>query len=218
VGGIVVALKVSEQAYQYLVGQNGDLSHIARDRGRFLEALRLKTLKATNLIAAHSMTIDDVVESRGPSNLTRMLNIGSGIGVVEVSILQKTAAHCTMIDGEDAGPVCVKSRVPHCSRAAVAEFLRDNDVDPSRYSYHNPHDLPDRKFDVVVSFGSWCFHYPPHWYLDYVVEHLDPGGLVIVDVRARHGDWMDDLAKRLRVIDKHPTDDKHVRTVLRRVS
>ena len=202
----MAVIKIGSQAYEYLVGQNGDLSHFAaKDRDRFLNALRQKTTKATDLIKQHRAW---------PS---QMLNIGSGVGLVEVDMIRSTDVHCTMIDGEDAGPVCVKSRVPHCSRAIVNAFMKDNEISIHRYAYYNPQDLPQHKFDLVVSFGSWCFHYPPNRYLDYVMKHLKTGGFVIVDVRARHGDWMNDLAKHLRVIEKHATDDKYVRTVLRRV-
>ncbi len=43
------------------------------------------------------------------------------------------------------------------------------------------------KFDLIISLLSWGFHYPISTYLDQAYEALNPGGVLILDVRKGQG-------------------------------
>lgn len=134
-------------------------------------------------------------------NPRHVLDIGSGLGGIDVLLMQQTACQCVLIDGEAGGPEPVAHAIPFCSRAAVVEFMSDNHIAETAYQYASADkDLPQGTFDLVLSLRSWCFHYPPATYLDYVVHSMEKGAHLILDVRRNHRDWRRELRHALHEV------------------
>jgi hypothetical protein len=75
--------------------------------------------------------------------------------------------------------------------------MKENGVQPQQWRYVNPLQLNDRDFpvyDLVISFRSWCFHYPPETYQHFVNTHTCPGARIMLDVR-KDRPWRKDLAR-----------------------
>jgi hypothetical protein len=70
-------------------------------------------------------------------------------------------------------------------------------------------------FDLVISLGSWCFHYPPATYLDAIFGRCRPGGVLILDVRKQQPAWSAQLMKAWRLLAIVHVSDKIDRMVLR---
>lgn len=174
----------SDRVRAYVRGQSGDLAGVSD----------------ADLPAAKWKSAQDFVAllKRNYIRPERVLDIGSGVGVVDLALIREFGAKCLLVDGDADGPVARKSNAPHNARQATDEFMRDNGARRlDDYQYFGLIDggvrLPEKEFDLVISLSSWCFHYPPRWYLPYVLDHLENDGALVVDVRKRHGDWMDEM-------------------------
>lgn len=168
-------LKITKALRPYIVNQQGELAHLAGDWYRFYEAYHCELQK----------TFDQVGMTEPQGNV---LDIGSGLGAIDVVLMKFRGVHCTLVDGEDGdGDPHGKYDRPFCSRAAAEDFMCDNDVMPTQWNYCNPSQLVDDRafpvFDVVMSFRSWCFHYPPKAYLWFVQKHAAAGSRIFLDVR-----------------------------------
>ena len=74
-----------------------------------------------------------------------------------------------------------------------------NGIRNDRIIYHGPDAKADelaRPYDLVLSLGSWCFHYEPNVYLPRLLAGggLDVGARLIVDLRKGKGEWAAQLA------------------------
>lgn len=133
-----------------------------------------------------------------PEACGAVLDIGSGLGGIDVLLYRHYDwLEICLLDGECDPPVMNLHRETFNDMLVAADFLAKNGVDPdSALSCLRPGATrAGNRFDLVISLGSWCFHYPPATYLELVRECLKPGGVLIVDVRARRNDWHAELAR-----------------------
>jgi SAM-dependent methyltransferase len=162
-------------AYKYLCNQRGEFDHLRSSPAEWYAAYHAEMQKTIGQLGFWC-----------PAPRT-VLDIGSGLGVVDMLIMKEVAARCVLVDGEDEDGEAKKYDVPFCAREVVQQFMSDNQA-PELWSYVNPDQLKDEGnfpvFDLVLSFRSWCFHYAPEVYMSFVQRHVAPESRVIIDVRS----------------------------------
>lgn len=197
-----MSLRISDTSFKFLVAQKGELDHLRHDKTRWAAALHAQMQRALHQIGMEPH---------------HMLDIGSGLGVFDCVMMQGTNAHCTLIDGDSFDGALVKHAIPFGSRAATTEFMNDNGIERKRWSYWTPDELKAAAprsfpvFDLVVSFRSWCFHYPPEEYLTFVQEHCCPNAIILVDVRKGKREWHERLKACFKEVAVLEDGQKHQR-------
>lgn len=148
-----------------------------------------------------------------------VLDIGSGLGALDIVMVREFDCHVFMVDGEDGGPKSVYHNVPFCSRDAVERFMYENAVDSSKYLYCAPRHIGEPMlFNLVVSFRAWCFHFGPEHYLPFVWDSCPVGTRIIVDMRRGHDDWREKMRScfnEVAVIEQQPKFERVVFEVTR---
>jgi len=171
--------KISDEAFQYLAIQQGGINDLAGNREEWARAYHAAIVATYQNIAPHL-----------PRNVGRALDIGSGLGGIDVLISRhyRGKTEICPIDGVDDQPVVNSHSMTFNSERVTRDFLKANRVRQVSYYASNalPTPMPAR---LVVSFASWCFHYPPGTYLSFVKRCLVPGGTLIVDVRREKPKW-----------------------------
>jgi hypothetical protein len=175
-------LSVSRAAFEILVHSRGEIYHLRDDYDGWMSAFKEIT----------ESTIEQIAFIR-PAH---MCDIGSSLGAVDVVMAKVYETHCTLIDGEDGKGKPDKHAKPWASRIAVQEFWDDNGVGRDRYLYRNPKQIgvADPIYDLVISTRSWCFHYPPEEYLNYVQQHTVMDSGILVDIRRDKPEWRKQMA------------------------
>lgn len=166
-------------------------------------------------------TLDGIAEHL-PASCGAILDIGSGLGGIDALLSRYYQErgqdpHVSLLDGVDDDPVMNLHRQTFNSMAVARNFLVKNGVPALKFGYYAP-DAPgfDRRYDLVVSFGSWCFHYPPRWYLERVAKTaLHADSVVILDVRRHRRAWMDELGEVLELVTVPVQKPKWSRCVFR---
>lgn len=173
-------LAISPQSFEILSRSRGDFWHLRFDRDAWMGAYHAELQK----------TIHQVSFRPG-----HVLDIGSGLGAIDVLFAKAYGSTCVLVDGENGNGEAHKHAEPFCGRGLVEAFWQDNKVDPSRLDYRNPDQLADTDplYDLIISTRSWCFHYEPERYLAYVMRHACPCAMVLVDVRRNKPDWRDTM-------------------------
>jgi hypothetical protein len=197
---VISDVYISDASFKFLLHQRGDFYDLRNDRAAWMRAYQAD-IQNTLCQIAHGGT--------------HCLDVGSGLGVIDSLLIRNTATHCTLIDGEDGDAHEGKGdhATPYCSRVAAERFMKENGIQPQQWRYVNPLQLNDRDFpvyDLVISFRSWCFHYPPETYQHFVNTHTCPGARIILDVR-KDRPWRKDLARmwyEVRTIEEHEKFDR----------
>lgn len=175
-------VRITDAAFAYLVNQRGEFFHLAQDRERWAEAYYCEMQK-TILQVGHAAQ--------------HMLDLGSGLGVIDALMMTGYGTRCVLVDGEDGKNVVKAHGEAWGNRQAVEQFMFENNINRDMWSYYNPDQLHGQMpfvFDLVISLRSWCFHYPPKIYTQFVREHAVPGCRILVDVRKGMG-WRYELAQ-----------------------
>jgi SAM-dependent methyltransferase len=125
-----------------------------------------------------------------PTAPISMLDIGCGIGATTSLVAQMSGAmDVHLIDGE--GSLKLQGSFnPEGTTAwndvrlakTMVQANVDNDVTVTMHMPNPQLDFVD--LDLIVSFRSWCHHYPADTYLKLAQRGLREGGTLIVDVRA----------------------------------
>lgn len=194
---------VGDEHFEYLRLQKGSLDQWAHDRAEWHRRYENDLRDTFEMIAPHL-----------PDRCWGMLDIGSGMGGIDVLIGRHYEKICGrpythLLDGVNDRPVMTLHRHTYNDMRVAKDFQQKNGLPPERFGYFGTREqFYTRPYDLVVSFGSWCFHYPPNTYLR---ELMKGGGLhgesvVICDVRAAKPDWMEELAAfdRVAVIATRP--------------
>lgn len=205
-------IDVSDEAFEYLRLQKGSLDKFSHDRPRWLAAYR------TDL----QRTFDEI-KPWLPERCWALLDIGSGLGGIDALLSRHYdgGPFVNLLDGVDDRPQMNLHRQTFSNERVARNFLRANGVRGDRIRYHGPTATAEdlrAPYDLVVSFGSWCFHYEPN---EYLPRLLAGGGLhaesvVIVDVRAGKKLWHEQLEDVLRPIKFIRSAQKYMRVAYAR--
>jgi SAM-dependent methyltransferase len=166
---------------------------------------------------AYKASLQEIYESvlpHLPGKCAALLDVGSGLGGIDV-LLSRHYGHkvlvCT-IDGEDDPAEVKLHRIPFNNQIIQADFLRLNGV-LLQHHYSPDFDQLEERFDLVVSFASWCFHFPPEVYLDRILLALSPAAVIVLDVRNSKPDWLMQLRKVFGTGTEIATTEKFTRMV-----
>lgn len=196
------ALTVEQRHRDYLVLQRGDIEHLSGDQERWHAAYNRRLGETFRSILPFL-----------PPDCHSVLDIGSGLGGINALLNHHYdgALHVCLLDGEKDPPVMRAHRRTFNSMAVAQDFLFKNGV--SSFSYFTPALGESRPFDLITSYRSWCFHYPPAVYLDFVVGCCHADTILILDVRRGMPHWHDELTKPFRVVGAVHASEKCDRIV-----
>jgi SAM-dependent methyltransferase len=206
---------VTDEALPYLVAQKGRLQPLAHDRDAWLMGYRQAIDRDYRLIAPY-------LPPKPDGHAIKILDIGSGLGGIDVMLSRHYggAAQVILMDGADDPPVMELHRKTFNDMRVAERFHRANGAAPIGWIDANGDRLPAVgagawPFDLVLSLGSWCFHYEPAIYLDQVKEAIVAGAVLILDVRKQRPSWAAQLISTFRLLAIVHVSDKIDRMVLR---
>lgn len=183
-------MRVDPEHFEYLRLQKGSLDQYAGDFPAWHRAYEAD-LQATYRQIASFL----------PTECEAVLDVGSGLGGIDALIfrhyeVQGQRPLISLLDGVDDPPVMRLHRETFNDMRMARNFLCKNGVSPLSIGYYGPGTTEfATKFDLVVSFGSWCFHYPPSYYLAAVRAACKPTTVLVLDVRAEKPDWHEELER-----------------------
>lgn len=190
-------LNFTHQAYPYLIAQRGALDDMRADTHAWSE----KYTDALNLEF-------DRLRPFLPADCDSILDVGAGMGGIDVLLSEYYEYECdiTLLDGIDDPPDMRRHRHTFSHFGVAKDFLAMNGVWPKRIHCLDAKALPGiapRFFDLIVSFKSWCFHYPPRVYLDFIASGcIAERTLLMVDVRkVRSYHWLRELQSVFRLVN-----------------
>lgn len=193
-------LAIKKASFDILLNQRGDLYHLRGDKQKWMDAYHeeiQKTIYQINFAPSH------------------VLDIGSGLGAIDVCLARLYSSHCTLVDGEKEDLKVKRHAEPFCNRDAVEEFFGDNEVQRERWQYLAPEQISDSDplYDLVISTRSWCFHYPPEAYLSYVQRHTVPASIILVDMRRHKKEWRERMRASFEEMGVCEEHEKFLRIV-----
>ena len=116
-----------------------------------------------------------------PKKINQIINIGAGIGLFEIYLnhIRENIQNFTIIEKENLFHQNKLIDVLTMSKETIyanklQNFLFYNDKD-----YLNI----NCKFDLVLSFRSWCYKYDIDSYLKFVLDSINKDSVIIVDIR-----------------------------------
>jgi len=147
---------------------------------------------------AYNARINNVYKSMLPvlpEKCDALLDIGGGLSGIGARLCEhyNYDALVAVLDGKNTLAVVDKHREPFNNATKTQTFLRANGV--RKQDFYAPTDEVERHFDLVISTQAWCFHIAPYVYQQTVSRALRKGGVLIVDVRKSHPEWMDSLVQ-----------------------
>jgi hypothetical protein len=177
-------LIIPDSAYPYLRVQKGEINHI-EDRTSFEMAYNQGLQELLYQILPHI-----------PTDIKSSLDIGSGMGGIDILLQQEFGHDVYLLDAGKTPPVCIKHDIPFNDYEVVIKFFNANNSKIA--GYNDPEfmgEFPIIKMDLILSVGSYCFHYSPLIYLDFVKASCHKDTILIFDVRKRHIDWLEILCE-----------------------
>lgn len=170
---------IEPEHFRYLVIQRGEVSDQRHDFRAWKAAYEQSLLRVFMSI-----------RSTLPAQCSSVLDIGSGLGGIDV-LLARHYGHLDicLLDGIDCPAEVHKHREPFSNATVAMDFQHKNGNHGVTCCFPKP---PDRTFDLIVSFASWCFHIEPAEYIDAAKAAMHEKSTLILDVRTR-SDWYDAL-------------------------
>lgn len=166
-------------------------------------------------------TFSKFIPTHCPINV---LDVGSGLGGIDILIRRtNTDAALHLLDGLDDKPIVEKHRKTFSNAVVAYDFMRHNDIthsigciDPHQAQY-TPEIYDGLNFDLVVSFASYCFHYEPSTYLEFIDKTTRSGSILILDVRENRPEWVGEISSKFgRPVSILEVKPKYVRYLWRK--
>lgn len=171
---------IPEYAYPYLVAQRGAIDDM-RDSptvwcNRYIE-----------MIEGEYKSIAPYL----PKQCDAILDIGSGLGGIDILLSKHYGEGCqiSLLDGINDPPNVTKHNETFSNATVAKRFLALNGISKLDFiDANNAYRAAPRFYDLIISFKSWCFHYEPARYLDFVQSCSIRGQTqLIIDVRRAEG-------------------------------
>lgn len=201
------AVSVSDEAFEYLVIQRGKISEHCSDRRAWLAAYH------------DSLEADyDSMRPYLPAVAERVMDVGSGLGGINVLLARyfwragMGFPDICLLDGDDDSPVMVKHAQTFNCMHTARRFLAANGLDKIVTASPGM-EVQAAPCQLIISLQSWCFHYSPTTYLEYVKACAAPGCIIILDVRKRYIWWRKELAAAFKEIGVAQSAEKFDRVV-----
>ena len=136
----------------------------------------------------------DTIRTYLPSAPSAMLDIGAGLGAIDLTLYHHFDSNPTLylLDKEGVSPtrhggyhVSAKDFPHYHSFQCTRNFLEANGVPADKIKTIDiaTSSFPTEKFDLVVSLLSWGFHFSVDTYIQDVYKQLKKGGRLIIDIR-----------------------------------
>lgn len=182
-------LTVDPRHRDYLVLQRGDIEHLKEDEDHWHSAYNRRLNETFRSIKPFL-----------PPDCRSILDIGSGLGGINALINNhyQGGVHVCLLDGEKDPPIMRAHRRTFNNMEVAKDFLWKNGV--YNFSYFTPSLGECRSFDLITSYRSWCFHYPPYVYLEFVRACCHADTILIIDLRRGMQSWHDELCGPFRVV------------------
>jgi SAM-dependent methyltransferase len=170
---------IEPRHFEYLAVQRGEVSDERHDFKAWKAAYERSLLR-----------IYSSIRGALPNRCTSVLDIGSGLGGIDVLLAKHFGGlDVCLLDGIDCPPEVRRHAEPFSNREVALDFQAKNGNTSVMYCWPTP---PARTFDLIVSFAAWCFHIEPMRYIDVVKAAMHENTTLVLDVRARV-DWHDQL-------------------------
>lgn len=198
-------MKISDDAFKYLYVQRGEVS----------DSLQQGRIEWERAYADSLAGIMNQITPFLPVSAKNLLDVGSGLGGIDMLIRKATnVKEVFLLDGADYPAEVVRHSTPFNSHAVTQQFWGDNGAYRPVCIDSMEHFPEKAKVNLLVSFASWCFHFPPDTYLYDIVNHLSRNTTVVLDLRKDRDDWYNELCDTFRCTGKviH-TGKKHKRIV-----
>jgi hypothetical protein len=204
---VAAEMIVSDEAFTYLAVQRGRINDLRHDRAAWQGAYE----------ASLAEDMADL-EPWLPERCTAILDIGSGLGGIDVHLARHyIAPELWLLDGDAGLPPVIEAAVPFNDMSAARRFLGAHGIDLTGWITPAGH-TGGRKpaahsIDLVVSLQAWCFHLQPAAYINLVELLCRPGATLILDVRNGRPEWNRLLDERLEFIGVAREASKFTRRV-----
>lgn len=203
---------VDDRAFAYLRQQKGSLDHLTSDRSKWIAAYRASLDQDFRLMRPH------LPPPAPDGHAIKILDVGSGLGGIDLMLSRHYSpqAQVILMDGAADLPIMWLHRETFNDMAVAEQFHRANRAAPIGWIDANERPLPviGYPFDLVLSLGSWCFHYAPEVYLDWVRSSVSSEATLILDVRKAKPQWSAQLMKAFALKAIIHISDKIDRMVL----
>ena len=161
--------------------------------------------KIESLHTNEMYAILDTIRACLPSAPSAILDIGAGLGGIDLTLHNYFDSHPTLylLDKEGVSPtrhggyhVSAKDFPHYNSFRCARRFLEVNGVPAEKIKTIDitTSSFPTEKFDLVISLLSWGFHFSVDTYIQEVYNQLNKGGRLVLDIR-KGTDSMDILRK-----------------------
>lgn len=146
----------------------------------------------------HLRATYDSVAAHLPPTCGSILDVGSGLGGIDILFSRHYAVSTPylpapvvhLLDGVDDPPVMHLHRKTFNHMGVARDFLAANGLDVSGFhGYGTDAETPLQRYDLICSFGAWCFHLRPDLYLRFVRAACHPGTVLVLEVRAQKDMW-----------------------------
>lgn len=117
-----------------------------------------------------------------PKKIENVLDIGAGIGLFEIylNFVNPQINKFTIIEKENLfHNNTIIDVLKICRDTALSYKLKDKFIFFNDTNYLNI----NQKFDLVLSFRSWCYKYDIDTYLSFVLKSIDNNSSLIIDIR-----------------------------------
>jgi SAM-dependent methyltransferase len=179
-------IKVNPLAFKYLRLQKGKLEPLSRNMDQWLKAYRAA-------LAADYTGIHSYLPKLQEGVVGQVLDVGSGLGGIDILLYRHYSNSIVpvLLDGWKDAPRMDLHRKTYNDMDVAERFHRDNGVVPVVGVDANMRPIIPLSYPafLVISLGSWCFHYAPELYLEYVLANTTPEATIIVDVRKEKPEW-----------------------------
>lgn len=183
-------MKVSDKDFLYLRIQKGEIARFANDfplwKKEYERALNEQFLSMRSYL---------------PETCSSILDVGGGMGGIDILLNGYYGGDCevSIIDGRDDPPHVYKHRNTFNNIAFSSRFLRSNGVE--KFVPRFPGKLGNPKpYDLIISLGSWCFHYEPEVYLDFVLKCCHSKTILVIETRIQKPEWRKKLEETFDLI------------------
>ncbi len=132
-----------------------------------------------------------------------VVDLGSGLGIIDLLQSQYTpGSKFYLVDRQENNfqqGIYYSDEYPFYNNwVSTIDCISSTGIDLKKFVMQDPDkELPEA--DVILSYFSWCFHYPKEVYWDRVLQSLKPGGRLVLDVRLLdHKDVIGEISEELK--------------------
>lgn len=134
----------------------------------------------------------------------KIVDVGCGVAVVDMLLYSYIPnSKFWLIDANDSTwgpPVYYSSEYPvYNSWGPIEDAIATSGFDRSRFTIQQPGTQFPEDVDCIMSYFSWCFHYPKETYWDQAYNSLKKGGKLVLDVRSLNDrDTLEEITEQMK--------------------